>query len=187
VTACQTVRLDGWRVAAGCCWHCCLRQLREWPCGMPIKSRLVRRSKQARQISRLGYAIMSCHAISTTPVLSTINELTTRIHCRMQSGLAEEDNTSSTTIIHMKHSGPAARRTDEPHPNDRRIWVHRESRIVISKHSHEFVVYVSVSSASVSSLSLPCPQVSCKNVQVFVQGTIRVQDSRFLHYQEAYS
>jgi hypothetical protein len=72
---------------------------------------------KARQISRLGYAIMSCHAISTRSVLSTINELTTRIHCRMQSGSTEEDNSSSTTIIHIKHSGPAARRTDEPHPN----------------------------------------------------------------------
>jgi hypothetical protein len=58
ITTCQKVRQslvgDGLpngaigRVDGGCCWHCCLRQLREWPCGMPIKSRLVRRSKQGR-------------------------------------------------------------------------------------------------------------------------------------------
>ena len=72
------------------------------------RTRLIRRSK-ARQISRLGNAIMSCHAISTPSALTTINllnstqtnmssDVRTRIHRRMHSGATEEDNVASTSI-----------------------------------------------------------------------------------------
>jgi hypothetical protein len=85
---------------------------------------------QPRQISRLGYAIISCHVMLyrllllclpsiqlNSLLISVSSNGRTRIHHRIQSGATEEDNNNNnnndSTSIRIEYTG----QTDEPHPN----------------------------------------------------------------------